>query len=169
MKSIILSLAFALGAMFTAQAQITIENYERELKVNVDDTDQLQAPKASSSCGELQVTRKEAIFSGGCLGNLVLTFTYTDECGNSATAEQYCLLLDTVDPVFNEKPEDLQVANESEIPDAPKVTASDNSDGKVKVVMEEQREKKALIRTWTASDQCGNIVKHTQRITFKAS
>jgi hypothetical protein len=62
-----------------------------ELEDQVDLGD-IEIPKAVSTCSEITSTFSDQIFSGGCLGTLVRTYSFKDTCGNAATAEQYISL-----------------------------------------------------------------------------
>ncbi len=169
MKTSFLALLAIMFIPFIGEAQITLGTYEKEIKINVNDLDQLRAPEANSDCGEVEMSKTEAIFSGGCLGNLVITYTFTDECGNTANAEQFCLLVDTDGPQFTTSPRDLQVASEKDIPEAESMNAEDNSGKEVKISLEEVKEKHQLKRIWTAKDKCGNTTVTEQIIRFQKS
>jgi hypothetical protein len=169
MKIQFLSLMVLFSLPFIGQSQITLGSYDKELKINVNNLDQIKAPEASSDCGEVEMSKTEAIFSGGCLGNLVITYTFKDECGNVANAEQFCLLVDTDGPQFNATPKDLEVASKEDIPEADDMSAEDNSGKEVKISLEEVMEKHQLKRVWTAKDKCGNTSTTEQIIRFHKS
>ncbi|MCB0761606.1 MAG: hypothetical protein KDC12_08795 [Flavobacteriales bacterium] len=164
MKSLILF--FTLLATTTLQAQIEIAKYDRQVFKDLELVSEIKAPEATSSCGEVTVETKEQLFSGGCLGNLVRTYTYTDACGNTAEAQQYIVLQDHIAPVFLTQLADIQV-EASDIPDAPKVEVSDNSDSEITIEFKEDRTEDRLVRTWTATDACLNTATLQQILTFK--
>lgn len=147
-------------------AQIEVEDYPRQLKADVDMVDQFDTVKATSPCGEVQFKITEQIFSGGCLGTLVRTYTFTDECGNEAHAEQYIGLQDSQKPVFETVMKDETMSRASRTQSA-KVTAKDNSGKPVDVEFSEEEKGDKVIRTWKATDICGNEAKMKQTITFK--
>ena len=164
MKQLLAILALGLTTGLTAQ--IVVDDYTIELEADVDQLETVAPITAQSECGEVTVTLKEAIYSGGCLGNLVRTYTFTDECGNSATAEQYIKLTDSTPPVLDEVTPTLSAGMDN-LPEAPAVTASDNSGKPVSVSLSEKRVDDNVVRIWTAEDQCGNtsIVKQTIKLT----
>ncbi|WP_306643930.1 hypothetical protein [Sanyastnella coralliicola] len=165
MKKLILTLAVVLGALWST-AQITIDPYQIEMRVSVDEVEKLDAITATSACGEISVSVKLQQFSGGCLGNTVRTFTFTDGCGNTETAQQFLILTDDVPPVFDAIPESI-TASKDDVPAAAEVTATDNSGKDVEITMTEVVERKRIIRTWTAEDQCGNKATKEQVISLK--
>lgn len=147
-------------------AQITVSPYPREISCQVDATGELEAPAASSACGEVSVEVKEEIFSGGCLGTLVRTYLYSDGCGQKATAEQYVRLLDNLEPQFFGIPDDMEASAEA-LPAVVTPAAWDNSGQPVEPVLRETREGNTLVRTWTVSDPCGNTATAVQRIRLR--
>ena len=102
----------------------------------------------------------------------IVVWTATDVCGNESQCEQ------TINVIDNTPPQILNVpANESaacgNIPAPPTgaVTATDNCDNNVNLVLTEETVPGAcsngfnLIRTWTATDACGNVSTATQTIS----
>ena len=163
-----LFIAFYLFLGLVGTAQITVAETAKKLKMNVDEIETLEAPSATSKCGEITIKYTDTMFSGGCLGNLVRVYTYTDECGASATAEYYVQLVDTRGPEFTSIPEDVYVENGA-APLIPQLETMDNSKGKVKVEVSEETKRDRIIRTWTATDQCGNQSTTSQTVWLKAS
>ncbi len=149
----IFSFSFILFGL-CAFAQISIEEYPRQVKVDVDRVDELKHVEAHSNCDGLQVQMKEQMFSGGCLGTLVRTFVFTDECGNRAEAEQYISLQDEEPPQF-QMIEQLETSTGG-VPELPQVSATDNSGYDVELVFSETEKDGKLTRLWTATERCGN-------------
>jgi hypothetical protein len=81
----------------------TIQPY---IHVNCEDINDIPNPTASDNCGEVEVTHVDELNSGGCLGTIFRTWIATDECGNTATAEQYISVQDNQGPVI-EVPSEL--------------------------------------------------------------
>ncbi|MDA0945664.1 MAG: T9SS type A sorting domain-containing protein [Bacteroidetes bacterium] len=109
---------------------------------------------------------------GGEGGSFVIerTWSVTDHCGNTTTHVQTLTFTDVTAPVFNETlPGDLAV--DCEAPDADVLTATDACAGDVEVIFEEEVTAQTcpntytLVRTWTATDLCGNTTSHTQTIS----
>lgn len=166
MKNTLLIAAFLILGSASISAQITVPVTAQKLKMNVDDLDELKAPDASSTCGELESKFTDTMFSGGCLGNLVRVYTFTDECGNTAKAEYYIQLTDTRGPEFTTTAEDVY-ADGGDIPMIPQLTTKDNSGQQVKVELNEETKKDRIIRTWTATDKCGNTSTTQQVVWLK--
>lgn len=164
MKKIILVLiAFS---PFTAFSQITVADYPKKISCDVDATFELPAPAATSPCGEVTSTFDDQLFSGGCLGTLVRNYVYSDGCGASATADQYILITDNAEPVLIGVPDSIS-EEVALLPEAPMVSARDNSGQVVDVSFSETLEGKKLIRTWSSTDACGNTATARQMITLR--
>ncbi|MEL7178160.1 MAG: hypothetical protein AAGK28_16765, partial [Pseudomonadota bacterium] len=93
-----------------------------------------------------------------------------DDCGNPVSHTQIVNVEDTTSPSFNEAlPMDMTVECDA-VPMAVVLTAMDNCDPEVPVSFTEVRtdtdcpQEYLLVRTWSAQDDCGNPVSHTQRI-----
>ncbi|WP_423735331.1 gliding motility-associated C-terminal domain-containing protein [Chitinophaga caseinilytica] len=138
---------------------------------------------ANDACSGTNVTivkneRREDI-PGACANNyrLIRTWTATDECGNSRTVTQVLTVVDNTKPVFNMPVPANATVECSAIPVQPDLTATDNCSpaANVRIVKYERREdipgacanNYRLIRTWTATDECGNATTVTQTITVQ--
>ena len=108
----------------------------------------------------------DSIVNGTCANERVLTRTWqaTDECGNVATCNQTITIRDTTDPNLHSLPSDMTIECGNTVPGPPAVTASDNCDPTPNLVYTQNQEALAcpnlyrLVRTWTATDDCGNSV-----------
>ena len=96
----------------------------------------------------------------------------TDACGNSATAIVYVALVDEVPPVIHGIPEDIMV-NCDEVPAPPDdIYATDECLCACVILFSESipspgcRDGQVIIRTWIATDDCGNETIETQNITL---
>jgi gliding motility-associated-like protein len=96
-----------------------------------------------------------------------------DRCGNRTSFLIYIKITDSQAPVLSGIPVNVTVEGESQIPVAPiNVTATDQCDtGRIRVVMTETRTTPtgagcgfALTRTWSATDDCGNVATRAQVI-----
>ncbi len=115
----------------------------------------------------------------GCSQYRIYTFNVDDECGNAAeeVTVKVTRYYDETAPVLSETPGDITVECDQEIPVAPIVTADDNCDDNVEVTYvedimeftceEDEFIEKVITRTWSAEDECGNPVEHTQTITVE--
>jgi hypothetical protein len=114
----------------------------------------------------------------GCssTGKLVRTWTATDDCGNPASCSQTVTIADTKAPVLSGCP-DPAVIPTIECGDAlptVTVTAADVCDTDVPVVYSEDKtgltgcsNTGTLVRTWTATDDCGNPASCSQTVTIE--
>jgi hypothetical protein len=137
---------------------------------------------ASDNCDDVvEVEYNEARTDGNCPDNYTLTRTWTatDNCGNETVHTQVITVQDTTDPVWDQSmPGDLTVeCDDVPVAFAP-VTASDNCDASVQVTLAETDTQDPNInncghynyqitRVWTATDNCGNAITHTQVITVE--
>ncbi|WP_164723486.1 HYR-like domain-containing protein, partial [Tenacibaculum discolor] len=104
----------------------------------------------------------------GC-GEIVRQWESTDNCGNTVSHTQTITVTDTTAPVLSSEPADVSVDCEA-IPAVPTITATDNCDTVVDVVFTEVSNTVVdgcgeIVRQWESTDNCGNIVSHTQTIT----
>jgi hypothetical protein len=119
---------------------------------------------ATDNCDDqVSITFEEIVNPGACAADqsIVRIWTATDNCGNSVSQSQQITVLDDEVPVFANIPQDITVEC-SDIPDPQTPTASDNCDNDVRISLDETNLPGAcpqdyiLIRTWTATDDCGN-------------
>ena len=130
-------------------------------------------PAATDNCSaEVTITERTDRDRGACGDSYAVTriWTATDACGNTATASQVVTVSDDEAPVFAAVPASVTIECADAVPDA-EPTATDNCDAEVRVTREQRREdgpcddSYALVRTWTASDDCGNTATASQVIT----
>ena len=131
---------------------------------------------ASDNCtNPLTVTLQSDIISNQtCANRLTLTRTYQaiDGAGNVGNCQQIITVNDQAAPVFNiPLPIDLSVSCELSVPGPPSVGATDNCGGVVNVIYNETiipgncPSRRTLVRTWTASDVCGNNSQVVQTVS----
>lgn len=147
-------------------AQISINNYPKQFECQIDAISEIETPKAVSSCGEIVSTFSDQIFSGGCLGTLVRTYSFKDTCGNAATAEQYISLKDNQAPNLIGEAKDITVKKGQPIPKAVELSSQDNSGRVYPVTMQENTSQNLITRTYSCEDACGNKIEFIQRITI---
>jgi gliding motility-associated-like protein len=108
----------------------------------------------------------------GKSGEATVTFTVTDECGNSSKTSAIFRIKDTAKPVFADAPADLSLKCGDPVPAIRTPSVSDNCDATPDVKFNEKQEVLCgsaykITRTWTATDACGNVATHTQTIAFE--
>jgi len=150
-------------------------NVPADLTINCDEVIPNDMPTASDNCDDqVEVTFDEITQPGNCPQEMTLTRTWTatDNCGNVATAQQIITVEDNDAPVFTTFPADVTIECDAVVPtDAP--TANDNCDQTPAITMTETEvpgicpQEKVIMRDWTATDDCGNAITQTQRITIQ--
>ena len=132
---------------------------------------------ASDACGGYVqiVFQGQTMVPGSCPPNSTITRVWRaqDLCGNSVTASQTITIQDTQAPTFNNAPANVTVACGAALPELPAVFASDNCDTNVPVTYQGQTTTGPncpyiVTRTWTVSDDCGNMATYTQVISVGA-
>ncbi|MBL0316731.1 MAG: T9SS type A sorting domain-containing protein [Flavobacteriales bacterium] len=135
---------------------------------------------AHDNCGEATVVViEEVLNSGGCLGVYHRVYEATDECGNTATAEQYISILDTTAPVIYGVPADATIeCNEVSVGENGNyfgndgVYGVDNCEMEVTITYSEEvvptdddcPQSYDIIRTWVAIDYCDNVDSASQTV-----
>ncbi|WP_339916702.1 gliding motility-associated C-terminal domain-containing protein [Yeosuana marina] len=151
-----------------------VESLPGDITVECDSIPVAPILTATDSCSSASVAFTETTNNGSCPSNYVLirTWTATDECGLTTTHTQNITVQDTTPPIFVESlPGDITVECDS-IPNAPLLTATDSC-GSASVTFNEITtngncpSNYFLIRTWTATDECGLTTTHTQTITVQ--
>lgn len=160
------ALAVVLGSTAAAQTEITVADYERKVRSSVGQEMDIAAPEATTheKCEPITVEYKDQIASGGCAGTVIRTYTYTNACGETASAEIYIIRTDDTGPVFDNLPGDVRCFK-SEVPEVANVTATDANGQPTTVTFEVRERGGYIVRMWTATDTCGNETKGMQRIT----
>ena len=117
---------------------------------------------------------EDEVAAGDCPQESVTTRTWTatDASGNSTSAVQTITVEDTMAPVLAGVLGDATVECDS-VPAPAQPTATDNCDDVVDIVLVEERidgecaNSYTLVRTWTATDNCGNFTTATQTVTIQ--
>ena len=126
----------------------------------------------NDGCSPADLTWTSLPFAGGCVTpytNFTRVYVATDACGNAAEFEQVIMLIDTVAPAFTSVPGGAVVACDQPIP-TETASASDNCDAGLEVVYEDvilpgiSPNDYTIVRTFTATDHCGNSASATQTI-----
>ncbi|MCB4797818.1 HYR-like domain-containing protein [Neotamlana laminarinivorans] len=121
------------------------------------------------------ITFSDVITNGSCSGTYSITRTWmaTDSCNNTTTADQTISVSDTTAPEFDqtELPQDVTVECDA-IPETITLTATDNC-SEATVTLDEEiisgncEQNYTIIRTYTATDECGLTRTHIQTITVQ--
>src|SRR5690625_1324695 len=130
-------------------------------------------PSAGNGCGEVIVEQVgEDEVTGDACGGKTYTRTWKAIAENGMTASASQTIFekgDDVAPVFQNVPADLILPCGSELP-AADIRVTDNSGGEVMmtehITINGEGCDQEIIRTWTATDACGNSVSVKQYIWF---
>ena len=154
-------------------------NLPEDVTVSCDAVPEAAILNASDNCGEATVVFKENKTEGQCSNNFALTRIWiaTDNCGNITTYTQIITVQDTTHPLILKIPEDITVSCSGLIPvaDIKNITTSDNCGDEVTIqvsdnITEQKCDNKyTIIRTWVATDACGNSTTSSQTITVNDS
>ena len=95
----------------------------------------------------------------------------TDDCRNTTSFTIYVNVVDNTPPVISGVPADVNVSCGQTVPAAGTVTANDACSDNVSLVFADQMTPGAcsgsyvIVRTWTATDACGNTAMASQTLT----
>ncbi|MFJ1377838.1 reprolysin-like metallopeptidase [Capnocytophaga canimorsus] len=121
----------------------------------------------TSGCDLVNITHQDTKIGGNCNYTIERVYTATG-CNQSLIFTQTISVRDDKSPIFKEPlPTDISV-EENKVPAQVDLNATDNcSSVQVTKSQEERQENgnKVIIYKWEASDDCGNKVTHTQKIT----
>lgn len=132
-------------------------------------------PTYSDNCAsfnDIASTCSETITPGFCTGQYSITKVWiiADPCGNTSTATQIITVEDNTAPTLSGVPISASQSCALPLPAVPNVTASDNCDPNPSVAFVEFSIPatcgETVVRTWTASDDCGNTFSQSQEITL---
>lgn len=130
---------------------------------------------ATDNCETAVVTFSEVKADGTCANDYTITRTWTatDACGNSRVHSQVINVQDNTPPVFTGVlPADVTIECNSEAPLPARITATDLC-GTAEIAFSQEvingscSGSADIIRTWTATDECGNQSSHTQTISVR--
>ncbi|MEN9609787.1 MAG: hypothetical protein RLZZ628_601, partial [Bacteroidota bacterium] len=168
----------------TTAPTITIAPRDTSIECSVTVTAEIQrwldgfsGAVATDNCGTVRWTNNyNGLSSAACgaTGEAIVTFTATDDCGNSKTATAKLTVRDTQKPVLSNIAADVTVSC-SAIPAANAPIAKDNCDNNVAITYRQDTTRNnsgctdsyVLVRTWTATDACGNTQVGTQKVTVE--
>lgn len=127
---------------------------------------------ATDNCSENITIAYSDIFVAGCgnTGVITRTWTATDECGNTASVDQTITIVDTSMPVIT-CPADLSIeCSFDKTPASTGIATASDDCGDVLISFADEITDgcgctEIIIRTWTATDDCGNLTSEVQTIT----
>jgi hypothetical protein len=125
---------------------------------------------ASDNCGDVTYSYEVQSIEGCSefTGGYLVVFTATDVCGNSSISAALFTIEDTTAPELVGVPDNILDPVECDNIPAPAVVTSNDLCSSATVVMEETIEgttcEYAIIRTWTATDECLNYTVASQTI-----
>ncbi|MFK7773361.1 MAG: hypothetical protein AB8F94_14530, partial [Saprospiraceae bacterium] len=168
------------GNQSTYTQVATIEDTTNpSISAPADDTvlcDDVPAPAtvgANDNCdNDVTVTFAEVRTDGNCPNNYILTRTWTatDNCGNTSSDSQVLTVIDATGPEILDIPASMTVECDAFQP-APTLQINDNCDANATITLSEEMQlgvctdNYTVIRTWTATDACGNITTAIQVVT----
>ena len=129
---------------------------------------------ASDDCDQdVTVTYHDTLIPGGCAQNYTIerVWTATDHCGNSTQATQIIRMVDNTPPNIVSSPGPVTVQCDGDIPAVnPNSIVANGECGKITTthlgdVSDGQKCPEVITRTYRVSDECGNFVDVTQKIT----
>ncbi|WKW45969.1 Ig-like domain-containing protein [Myroides sp. JBRI-B21084] len=127
---------------------------------------------AVDTCGSAEVSYKEARIDGACANSYTLerTWTATDACGNTTVHTQIVTVEDTTGPSFVGTMPAAEIYIRCEELAAAETLQAQDECGEVEVRSYDEKvegdceSKYDIIRTWVATDSCGNETRYTQTI-----
>jgi gliding motility-associated-like protein len=122
--------------------------------------------------GAITVQGVDSVVQGNCPNSFTITrtWTFTDACNNTSSVSQTIAVGDTIAPTFNQSIPANTTASCDNIPVPAVLTATDNCGAATVTMIESILQGNCpsnyqIVRTWTATDVCGNSVSGTQTIT----
>ncbi len=148
------------------------ENLPQDIIVECDNVPDAEILTVSDSCGSAEVEFTEETMTGACHGNYIIERTWitSDSCGNEAIHTQTVTVEDNTPPTMVSTLDDVTLTCDEDIPTVPSLVFQDSCSNNIDVSFSEvstetnTREDYEIIRTWTVTDDCGNVSEFTQTI-----
>ena len=162
--------------IFVEDTTAPVIEFDEIILVECNETDQFFATVTDNCEGDIEFTYTDELNSGGCMGVLERVYTATDACGNTSSVIQYITLTDTTAPDLD-VPADITVeCDEVAVLEngnyffSEGAEATDNCGLEVTITYSEEvlsgdcANNFTIVRTWTATDYCGNITIESQNV-----
>ena len=130
----------------------------------------LESPIVEDACSSFEIEYMEQTTYVGCADVITRTWIATDACGNISSAEQVITVEDTEAPTFDTTPSNVSIECGDSMPEIPVMTATDNCSAEPAILYFEEmiagdcEGEEVMVRTWVASDDCGNQEVVTQEV-----
>ncbi|WP_111307194.1 gliding motility-associated C-terminal domain-containing protein [Confluentibacter sediminis] len=143
-----------------------VESLPVDITVECDAIPVAEILTAADNCGTASVTFNEEKIDGSCISNYILkrTWTATDASGLTETYTQTITVEDTKAPTVTTPFDEVLNVSCANIPEVPSLEFTDGCSGNVTVTFEETNSFNEtsisdyqIVRTWTATDACGNF------------
>jgi hypothetical protein len=128
---------------------------------------------AQDLCGQVSLSFSDSVNNQCGLTKVILrTWTATDECGNASSCVQTITVRDTIKPTIQCPPDRILECPANTSTNVTGVATGQDSCGQVTIhyadsVTNQCTGTKVVLRTWTATDECGNSSSCVQTITVK--
>ena len=126
------------------------------------------------NCGIVSITNNYTGLSDlcGATGSATVTFSISDECGNTTNTVATFTIADTQGPIFTYVPENITVECGGTFEVGTPIASDDCSSAVIAYLGEVRTDGNCannytLLRTWSATDDCGNVSTATQLITVQ--
>ncbi|MDZ4752161.1 MAG: hypothetical protein SGI87_11130 [Flavobacteriales bacterium] len=153
-------------AFFESFGQIELPQIPKQISVSIEDLASYSPLSSPESKGLSTKIISEQMFSGGCLGNMVRVYEFSNG-KESQTFEQYISITDQKAPLFTNAPGNIIIQKDSPLPPVQNPDFSDNSGKALNIEFIEEKSAEMVVRTWIATDSCGNSSRHVQHISFE--
>ncbi len=147
----------------------SLANLPTNLTVTCGNVPAAALVSANDNCdSDVELTFKET-FVAGCPAQILRTWIAIDDCGNENQATQTITVVDDQGPILYPVPNDEVVSCGDRVPSPINMTAYDLCNNNNSLVMSETTTPtpcgEDILRTWTATDGCGNKSSLSQLIS----
>ena len=152
-----------------------VEDLPQNLTIECNSVPAPETITATDNCGIAEVTVNDTRTDGNCPNNYIITriYTATDECGLTNTHIQTITVVDITPPVFVESLPTANLVVECDSVPTPETLTATDTCGSAAVTVADVitngncDNNYTIVRTWTATDECGLTTTHTQIIVVQ--